>query len=226
MNKDRINEMLSIALGIMSVLAIIGLLINSNFDTNELLGSIVNFTQVAIPVLVLLVATTIKKENKSFSQIGKEALMFIQKKNEDFLMGPRYNRENYDPDKGQGLEYLFVTNTDPKSKLRAKIIPIQPFEEGVLAIYIQKGTLVYGLNYSSEQATPEEIKKIQLEVFISVSELTQRKYAGYFEILPNSKEDTAIIIDFNEEKMGKKKFTKAITECTELAISKIKSHKK
>jgi hypothetical protein len=226
MNKDRINEMLSIALGIMSVLAIIGLLINSNFDTNELLGSIVNFTQVAIPVLVLLVATTIKKENKSFSQIGKEALMFIQKKNEDFLMGPRYNRENYDPEKGQGLEYLFVTNTDPKSKLRAKLIPIQPLEEGVLAIYIQKGTLVYGLNYSSEQATPEEIKKIQLEVFNSVSELTQNKYAGFYEILPNSKDDTAIIIDFNEEKMGKKKFTKAITECTELAISKIKSHKK
>ncbi|OYQ43623.1 hypothetical protein CHU92_03200 [Flavobacterium cyanobacteriorum] len=226
MNKDRINEMLSIALGIMSVLAIIGLLINSNFDTNELLGSVVNFTQVAIPVLVLLVATTIKKENKSFSQIGKEALMFIQKKNEDFLMGPRYNRENYDPEKGQGLEYLFVTNTDPKSKLRPKLIPIQPLEEGVLAIYIQKGTLVYGLNYSSEQATPEEIKKIQLEVFNSVSELIQKKYVGFYEILPNSKDDTAIIIDFNEEKLGKKKFTKAITECTELAISKIKSYKK
>jgi hypothetical protein len=82
------------------------------------------------------------------------------------------------------------------------------------------------LNYSSEQATPEEIKKIQLEVFNSVSELTQNKYAGFYEILPNSKDDTAIILDFNEEKMGKKKFTKAITECTELAISKIKSHKK
>jgi len=226
MNKDRINEMLSIALGIMSVFAIIGLLINSNFDTNELLGSIVNFTQVAIPVLVLIVATTIKKENKSFSQIGKEALLFIQKKNEDFLMGPRFNRENYDPEKGKGVEYLFVTNTDPKSKLRAKLIPIQPLDEGVLAIYIQKGTLVYGLNYSSEQATPEEIKKIQLEVFNSVSELIQKKYAGFYEILPNSKDDTAIIIDFNEEKMGKKKFKKAITECTELAISKIKSYKK
>lgn len=226
MNKDRINEILSIALGIMSVFAIIGLLINSNFDTNELLGSIVNFTQVAIPVLVLLVATTIKKENKSFSQIGKEALLFIQKKNEDFLMGPRFNRENYDPEKGKGVEYLFVTNTDPKSKLRAKLIPIQPLDEGVLAIYIQKGTLVYGLNYSSEQATPEEIKKIQTEVFNSISDLIQRKYSGNFEILPNSKEDTAIIIDFNEEKMGKKNFTKAITDCTELAISKIKSHKK
>jgi len=226
MNKDRINEILSISLGIMSIFAIIGLLINSNFDTNELLGSIVNFTQVAIPVLVLLVATTIKKENKSFSQIGKEALMSIQKKNEDFLMGPRYNRENYDPEKGQGLEYLFVTNTDPKSKLRAKLIPIQPLDEGVLAIYVQKGTLVYGLNYSSEQATPEEVKKIQTEVYNAVSELIQRKYVGLYEILPNSKDDTAIIIDFNEEKMGKKKFKKAITDCTELAISKIKSHKK
>ena len=226
MNKDRINEMLSIALGIMSVLAIIGLLVNNDFDTNELLGSIVNFTQVAIPVLVLLVATTIKKENKSFSQIGKEALLFIQKKNEDFLMGPRFNRENYDPEKGKGVEYLFVTNTDPKSKLRAKLIPIQPLDEGVLAIYIQKGTLVYGLNYSSEQAIPEEIKKIQTEVYNTVSELIQRKYVGLYEILPNSKDDTAIIIDFNEEKMGKKKFTRAITECTESAISKIKSHKK
>jgi hypothetical protein len=86
--------------------------------------------------------------------------------------------------------------------------------------------LVYGLNYSSEQATPEEIKKIQTEVFNSISDLIQRKYSGNFEILPNSKEDTAIIIDFNEEKMGKKNFTKAITDCTELAISKIKSHKK
>lgn len=226
MDKERINEMLSIALGIMSVFAIIGLLINSNFDTNELLGSIVNFTQVAIPVLVLLVATTIKKENKSYSQIGKEALLFIQKKNEDFLMGPRFNRENYDPEKGKGVEYLFVTNSDPKSKLRAKLIPILPLDEGVLAIYVQKGTLVYGLNYSSEQATPEEIKKIQTEVYNTVSELIQRKYVGLYEILPNSKDDTAIIIDFNEEKMGKKKFKRAITECTESAISKIKSYKK
>ena len=144
----------------------------------------------------------------------------------DFLMGPRYNRDNYDPEKGKGLEYLFVTNTDPKSKLRAKLIPIQPLEEGVLAIYIQKGTLVYGLNYSSDQATAEEIKKIQSEVFSAVSDLIQRKYAGSYEILPNSKEDTAIIIDFNEEKMGKKKFSKAVTECAELAISKIRSHKK
>ncbi len=108
--------MLSIALGIMSVLAIIGLLINNNFDTNKLLGSIVNFTQVAIPVLVLLVATTIKKENKSFSQIGKEALMFIQKKKTPydaiekwFEINPKIFKENPLEFKNRVL-YLLIIN--------------------------------------------------------------------------------------------------------------------
>jgi hypothetical protein len=226
MNKERINEVLSIALGVMSVIAIVGILINNNFDTNEILGSVVNFTQVAIPVLVLLVATTIKKESKSFTQIGKEALEKIQKKYASFLMGPRYNRDNYDPEKGQGLEYLFITNEDPKSKLRAKFIPVQPLDEGVLAIYVQKGTLVYGLKYSSEQATPEEIKKIQADVNKEITELIGKKYKDFYEILPNSKDDSAIIIDFNEEELGKKKFAKAITECTETAVIKIISYKK
>jgi len=38
MNKESIHEMLSIALGAMSVIAIIGLLVNNNFDTNDILG--------------------------------------------------------------------------------------------------------------------------------------------------------------------------------------------
>ena len=141
-------------------------------------------------------------------------------------MGPRYNRDNYDPEKGQGLEYLFITNEDPKSKLRAKFIPVQPLDEGVLAIYVQKGTLVYGLKYSSEQATPEEIKKIQADVNKEITELIGKKYKDFYEILPNSKDDSAIIIDFNEEELGKKKFAKAITECTETAVIKIISYKK
>lgn len=224
MNKDRITETVSITLGILSVFAIIGLLIKHNFDTDELFGSIINFTQVAIPVLVLLVASTINKNTKNINQIGKETLSNIQKKNGDFLIGPRFNNENYDPEKGKGLEYLFIKNA--KSKEKAKLVPIQPLDEGVLVIYIQKGTLVYGLNYPSDLASPQEIKKIQVDVFNSLTELIQLKYSGLYDILPNSKEDTAIIIDFNEEKMGKNKFAKAISECTELTISKIKNYKK
>jgi hypothetical protein len=226
MNKDKINEVLTLTLGALSVIAIIGLLINNNFDTNEILSSIVNFTQVAIPVLVLLVATTIKKDNKSLIDIAKEALAQLQKKNPDFLMGPRFNRENYDPEKGQGIEYLFVTNNDPKSKLRAKLIAVQPLGYGVLAIYVQKGTLVYGLNYLSEQATQEEISKIQNDVNNSITEFLKSKYKGYFELLENSKDDTAIVIEFQPDKMGKKKFKNAIIECAEIAVQKIKTYRK
>lgn len=227
MNKDRLNEILSIILGILSVLAIIGLLIKNNFDSNELLGSIIDFTQVAIPVLVLLVTLTIKKESKSNSQIGKEALSKLQSENKDLLLGPRYNRdiEKYDLENSKALEYLFVTNEDLTSKLRAKFIPIQPLNEGILAIYVQKGTLVHGLKYSSEKATETEIKAIQSNIYNSISDLLKRKYSTYYDIIPVSKEDTAIIIDFDEEKLGKKKFSKAVSECTQLSISILKRFK-
>ena len=158
--------------------------------------------------------------------MAKSALEKLQKRYADILMGPRYNRDGYDPEKGQGLEYLFITNDDPKSKLRAKFIPIQPLSEGVLVIYVQKGTLVYGLDYTSEHATPEEIKKIQLSVADAVKTLIQNKYSGYYEDVPDKKDDTAIIIDFDEQKMGKKKFAKAVSECTEVAVQKLKSFRK
>jgi hypothetical protein len=223
---NRKEQLIAVIFSIVGTLAILINLTIKGFDVENLLDAIKDLVGLLVTVAIFLVAYSISNKSSSFIDVARAALKRLQEKMPDFLMGPRFNRDNYDPEKGQGLEYLFITNNDHKSKLRAKFIPIQPLDEGVLAIYVQKGTLVYGLNYASEQATVEEIKKIQLDVFNSVSDLIQKKYAGSFEILPNSKDDTAIIIDFNEEKMGKKKFTKAVTECAELAISKIKNHKK
>jgi hypothetical protein len=44
--------------------------------------------------------------------------------------------------------------------------------------------------------------------------------------LDNSKNDTAIVIEFQAEKMGRTKFKKAITECANEAIKQIKKFKK
>lgn len=220
------EQAIAVIFSIVGSLAILINLVLKGFTAENSLDAIKDLVGLLVTVAVFLVAYSISNKSKSFLDVAKTALKNMQEKMPDFLMGPRFNRDNYDPEKGKGVEYLFVTNTDPKSKLRAKLIPIQPLEEGVLAIYVQKGTLVYGLNYSSEQATPVEIKKIQTEVFNSVSEFIQKKFFGLYEILPNTKDDTAIIIDFNEEKMGKKKFSKAVTECSELAITVMKNHKK
>ena len=220
MNKDRIHEILTITLGVMSVIAIIVILINNNFDTNEVLGSIINFTQVGIPVLVLLVTTTIRNESKSFSEIGKKSLEQLQKTYPEILTGPKYNRDGYDPEKGKGLEYLFVKNSEPGSKIRAKFIPIQPLDEGVLVIYIQKGTLAFGLEYGEGNVKDEEIEKIQKEIHGLVNILISEKYNGLYEILED-KNSSAITIDFNEQKMGKKLFSKAIFECTKEVTLKL-----
>ncbi len=226
MNKDKVNELLTITLGALSVIAIIGILINKNFETTEILGSIVDFTQVAIPVLVLIVATTIKRENKPLIDSCRGVLTRLQEKNTDFLMGPKFNREDYDPEKGQGLEYLFITNDNPDSKQRAKLIALQPLKQGMLGIYVQKGTLVYGLNYSSDEATQDEINKIQQEVRSAVLSIIEKKYKNYFEQMDDSKNDTAIVVRFKVDKMGRTKFKKAITECADEAIKQIKKFKK
>lgn len=209
---------------IFSVVGSLAILINltlKGFTTENLLDAVKDLVGLLVTVAIFLVAYSMSNKSKSYSEVARSSLKKIQEKMPDFLMGPRYNRENYDPEKGQGLEYLFITNKDLKSKLRVKFIPIPPLNEGVYIIYIQKGTLIYGLNYSSEQATLEEIKKIQTEVSHAISDFVEKNYFDFYEILENSK-DTAIIIDFNEEKMGKKKFAKAISKCTEKAISIMK----
>jgi hypothetical protein len=99
----------------------------------------------------------------------------------------------------------------------------------VLAIYVQKGTLVYGLKYKSEDATVPEIKAIQEVVYKSVIDKLEKKYEDCYELIENTPANTpdaAIIIDFDEEKMKGKLFYDAIYQCAEQAIEIIKKYKK
>jgi len=226
MEKEKINERLSIVLGVLSVVAIGGNLIQNNFTFGTISDAVVNFTQVAVPVLaVLVVSIGLRRINETYVKIGRSALEKLQKKHSDILIGPKYNRENYDPEKGKGKEYLFIADDTPNSKQRVKFISIPPLDEGVLSIYVQKGTLVYGLKYKSDEATENEIKAIQAAVKESVIENLEKKYKGCYELIENTP-DAAIIIDFDEEKMKGKKYYDAIYQCAEQAIEIIKKYKK
>ena len=244
MEKEKINETLSVTLGALSFVAIIGLLVKNKFDPNEILSSIINFTQVAIPVLVLLVTTTLKRESKTFQQIGREALVKLQKMNPTKLIGPRYKRKDYDPEKGLGEEYLFFKHHNQRSNQIAKFIPVSPLNQGILIIYVQKGTLVYGLNYTSANAAPDKIKEIQTKVNTTVSEIVNSHYKEFVEQgfdtgsegddeienidskeiegtkkkFSKAESEIAIRIDFKENEMGKNRFSKAIIVCAQAAL--------
>ena len=226
MEKEKINEALSIMLGVLSVIAIGGKLIQNDFTIDTIFDAIVNFSQVAVPVLaILFISVSMRKISETNLKIGRSALEKLQKKHSDILIGPKYNRENYDPEKGKGKEYLFIADDTPKSKQRAKFISIPPLDEGVLSIYVQKGTLVYGLKYKSEDAIDSEIKVIQGAVHKSVIDKLEKEYAGCYELLENTP-DAVIVIDFDEEKMKGKKYHDAIYQCAEQAIEVIKKYKK
>ena len=226
MEKEKINEILSIMLGVLSLIAIGGKLIQNDFTIDTIFDAIVNFSQVAVPVLaILFISVSMRKVNETYLKVGRSALEKLQKKHSDILIGPKYNRENYDPEKGKGKEYLFIADDTPKSKQRAKFISIPPLDEGVLSIYVQKGTLVYGLKYKSEDAIDSEIKVIQEAVYKSVIVKLEKEYTGCYELLKNTP-DAAIVIDFDEEKMKGKKYHDAIYQCAEQALEVIKKYKK
>ena len=70
------------------------------------------------------------------------------------------------------------------------------------------------------------IHKIQQEVKSAVLPIIEKKYKDCFELLDNSKNDTAIVIGFEVTKMGRTKFKRAITECTDTAIKQLRKFRK
>ncbi len=235
MDKERINEMLSIALGIMSVIAIVGLLIKNNFDTNELLGSIVNFTQVAIPVLVLFIASSIKNKSKNYIDAGKEALENLRKRNETVLQGPEFDKTDYNPEetaKSQRMQYLFFTKYRYAKKVA--FIPLEPIEQGILDIRVSKATLVnFGFDSKDSQIETLVIEA-QSKIYSDLENFLSSKYSGLFEILNKQGTETkdakyknsAIVIDFDEEKLKISGLKKAVYNCSEKALQIILNYKK
>lgn len=216
---ENLEKVLTAILGFIGIVAIFINLDLKGYTTENWLDAIKDMAGLAVVLAVFIASIRISNMSKKYSDVARTKLVKLQIKHPDFLMGPQYNRENYDPEQGKGMEYLFVTNKDVKSKKRAKFIPIQPLDEGVLAIYVQKGTLVYGLNYKSEDATLEEIKKIQDLVKIEIMTKIENKYKGFYELLDDSKKDTAVIIDFKEKELGKHKYATTIEECTECVVN-------
>ena len=224
---DDLEKVLTAIFGLVGMIAIFLNLHLKGYGEENWLDAIKDIAGLIVVLAVFVASIRISSRSGTFTDVARIKLDNLQKANPNFLSGPRYNRDGYDPEKGQGLEYLFFRHHDLKSKLKVKLIPIQPLEEGVLVMYIQKGTLVYGLNYKSEEATPEEIKKIQAKIETAVLSFIQNKLnKNFYDILPNSKDDTAIIIDFDENRMGKRKFAATVNGCLVCALKVLKDNRK
>jgi hypothetical protein len=233
-NKDRINEIVSVALGAMSVIAIIGILVKKDFETNEVFGSIINFTQVGIPLLVLIITARMHRKSKNFLTEGKKALEKLRnhKKFNKFLTGPQYNQEDYDPDSLSRIhrnQYLYFRR--PMKRRKIPFIPLDPLEQGILEIHISKSTLAFIKEIDDEDCIEEaEVKKLRqnirsaIESYLPQPEKDQNKknnrLIGKYEYKQNSK-NSAVRIDFEQDSMRLREFQNSIYVCCKLALEEV-----
>ena len=224
-DENSLSKYLSIILGIMSLLSIIGLLINANFNKTEIFSAIINLTQVAIPVIVLIFTIALKKEAITHYDEGRKALVKLQNKYPNYLVGPRYNRDNYDPEKGKGLEYLFLVY-NANSKQKAKLVTVQSLKDRALTIHIQKSTLSWALGWGEGDAVKEQdIKELRDNVYNVVANFLDLKFKNDVEIEVIDKSNT-IAIFFDYDKISPKRLSKIIFSVTETALLCIQEKRK
>lgn len=223
-NED-LEKILTAVFGLVGIAAIFINLDIKGYGNENWLDAIKDIAGLIVVLVVFLAAIRISQKSETHYEMARNALQRLQAKHPQILMGPRYNRDGYDPEKGKGLEYLFVTNDNRKSTLRAKLISIQPLEEGCLYIYIQTATLADALNYGRGNVTDEDLTEVKVAVKAAVMSILSSQYDGKFELLAEVK-DSIIAIDFDETNMRKKQYARAISECAEAATLKLLEFRK
>lgn len=229
---DKLEKNLSLIFGVIGILAITINLFIKGIEILNILDAIKDIVGLAVVIGVFLIMSFKKNSDKTYKDVGKDALRKLATEYPEILMGPRLNRDKTDTteeNNSKALEYLFVTNDDPKSKKRAKLVPVDYLEDGELYIYIQKGTIAHGLHYGEGNINEEELKKIQEDVKNKVKMFLEKNYAGFYLLAEEEmKKDKNLVIaiGFDENKLGKKKYYNAIYSCLKETIDTLKKHRK
>jgi len=177
-----------------------------------------------IPILSAFVAARLITRQMDPSErifhAGEDALARLQKRHPQRLSGPKANRENYDDKSPENADkYLFIQKEGKGRK--AQLVRVPPLRDGVVEIRDPRTTLLI-LDTSLDAKRPEELSKAQQSMLKKVSDAVEttlkRDWAGTYELLQSKHQDIAIVIDFDEVKLGYKQFGKAVLACAEAAF--------
>jgi len=227
------EQLIAVFFSVVGALAILINLSIKGFSAENLLDAVKDLVGLLVTVAIFLVAYSISNKSKSFIDAGRMALEKLRKNFAD-LQGPEYDKTDYDPEetlKSQRMRYLFFK----KGKYSKKVafIPLEPLEQGILDIRISKATLVnFGIDSKNSQID-SLISGLQSDIYLDLKNYLSSKYTEKYEIL--NKQDTdnkaskysnsAIVIDFDEDKLKIKGFEKAIYNCSEKALQIILKNK-
>jgi len=169
-----------------------------------------------VPIFAAMFAARLVRRDlpseQRFRAEGERALRRIQRANPTILQGPKYDRDGYDPEAGgKGDRYLFVQALPKKS--RASLVPLSPLSEGIVAVTVSKKNLVI-----LDRAAAGEVEARTAVRDAVTSLLAQERYVGRFEILESKNKRAAIVVDFDEDSMGSRRFRAAVEAVVDVAV--------
>lgn len=186
------------------------------FSGETMADALKDIGSAVVPIFAALFAARLIRRDlppeQRYLAEGERALRAVQKKHDKFLQGPKYDRDGYDPEAGgKGDRYLFVQALPKKS--RASLVPLSPLSEGVVAITVSKKNLVI----LDRARTSEDDARVAVHKAV-VDLLQQRPFVGHFEILESKNRRAAVVIDFDEEGMGARRFRGAVEAVIDRAV--------
>jgi hypothetical protein len=226
--KDNKEQTISVLFATIGTLAILINLFLKGFTTENFLDALKDLVGLLVTIAVFLLAIKISNKTNSYLEAGKQALMKLNIKNKTLLDGIKANSEKGETDEENDRrnKYLFIKRENENLKTKVTFIPINDLEDGILDIRVSKGTLVN----RGYEGTPDEISQLKKAVSDGVLDVLKQK--GFsepddYELVKYPKsQNSAIVIDFEEQKLRYKKFEKIISACAEKALNIIHNHKK
>ncbi len=233
---DNLEKYVTAIFGIVGILAIVAAMPVKGLTAESALDAIKDFAGLAVTITVFLIAARISRNSKDPLEVAETALRKLAQKYGERLTGPQYDKDDYTPDSEtptSRMRYLFWKRIAGKYTRKVALIPLEPLGtgRGVLDIRVAKATLK-NLGLKDD---PDSLLEMQKRVREAVRRVLDERYKGAFTQLhppePGSHNqavepekpkaalgNSAIVVDFEEETMGAKKYALAIQECGSAAI--------
>ena len=213
------------ALAIVTIAVIAGLFFKG-VDGATLSDAVKDVGAALVPILTAYLAYRLvireMPASERFLRAGEDALREVQRKFPSWLDGPRYNSakkmEDDSDNTGKAGRYLFIRKQP--DKVKAQFVPLAPLSEGRLEIHVKNQPLVLlnmaGPGEKGRQAEAREtLKRVIHEAVEAV--LKKPRWSGTYEEDSDVEDDVAILVDFDEAKLGPRKFRKVVVECLDAA---------
>lgn len=225
---DNKEKSLSALFAAVATLVILINLSLKGYTAENALDALKDLLGLFVTIAVFLLAYKISNQTDSYLEAGKRALMKLYANYKPVLDGIKANSEKGESDEENDKrnKYLFIKKINQNLRSKVTFIPVNDLEDGILDVRVSKGTLVN----KKFEGTSDEISQLKKAVASGVMEvLAQRGFSqpDDFELVENPKsQNSAIVIDFDEQKLKYKKFEKIIYACAEKALNIIQNFKK